>query len=112
MEAPDGYQVSIKAPTRSIEQNKLLWPLLAAISSQVVWYGKILTSDDWKSVFTASLFKSEVVPGLDGGFVVLGQSTSKYTVSQFSDLLEIIYAFSSQQNVRLPESPRFIEQAA
>lgn len=112
MSAPDGYSVQIKAPTRSIEQNALLWPLLAAISTQVVWYGKKLTSDDWKSVFTASLHKSEVVPGIDGGFVVLGQSTSKYSKSQFSDLIEIIYAFAAQQNVKLPASPREIEYYA
>ena len=105
MSAPDGFQVSIKAPTRSIEQNALLWPLLAAVSAQVVWYGKKLTSDDWKSVFTASLFKSEVVPGLDGGFVVIGQSTSKYTVSQFSDLLEIIYAFSMRSRTSSCQRP-------
>ena len=95
--APDGHVVQIKEPTRTIEQNSLLWPLLGCVSKQVDWYGQKLTDEEWKDVFTASLKQQKVVPGIDGGFVVCGTSTSKMGKRLFSDLCELIYSFGAQQ---------------
>jgi len=80
-----------------------MWSSLVDIANQVVWHGRKLTSEEWKFVFSASLKKQEVVVGLDGGFVVLGQSTSKMTKREMSDLLELIYAFGAQQGVKFNE---------
>jgi hypothetical protein len=101
--APDGYIVRIKEPTRNLEQNALLWSLLKQISYQVKWYGQKLSDEEWKHVLTASLKKTKVVPGLDGGFVVCGQSTSKMSKRDFSELIELIYAFGAQQGVEFKE---------
>ena len=99
-EAPDGWMVQISEPTRSGEQNSRLWASLTEISKQVDWYGKKLTPEDWKHIFTSSLKKLEVVPNLEGnGFVALGLSTSKMTKKELSDLLELIYAFGSERGV-------------
>lgn len=94
-----GQVVQITDPTRNLEQNALLWPLLECVSRQVIWHGKKLTTFEWKDVFTSALKRSTIVPGIDGGFVVCGQSTSKMTKKDFSDLIEIIYAFGSEHNV-------------
>lgn len=102
-EAPEGYVVEIKEQTRSLEQNALLWALLRDVARQVKWYDRRLNVHDWKAMFTASLKKSDVVPGLDGGFVVLGQSTSKMTKKEFSDLCELIYAFGEEHGVKWTE---------
>jgi hypothetical protein len=91
--APDGYIVRVSEPTRSLEQNAALWGKLEEVSERVEWYGQNLAPEDWKHIFTAALRKSRVVPGIDGGFVVLGQSTSKMTKSEMSDLLELINSF-------------------
>lgn len=101
--APDGFVVEVKEPTRSLAQNALLWSLLNQVSQSVIWYGKKLTSEDWKAVFTASLKNQQVVPGIDSGFVVLGQSTSKMTKAQLSELTELILAFGAQHNVEFKE---------
>lgn len=98
--APDGYVVKIQPPTRSLEQNAALWGALSDVADQVEWYGRRLTAEDWKHIFTASLRKQDVVPGLDGGFVVLGVSTSKMTRAEMSDLLELIHAFGAERGVR------------
>lgn len=97
--APDGYVCEIKPANRTLDQNSLLWPLLAEISNQVDWYGKKLTPDEWKDVFTAGLKRNKVVPGIDGGFVVVGASTSKMDKKTFSELIELIYAFSVEHGV-------------
>lgn len=99
MLAPDGWVVEIKPRTRSLEQNSRLWGMLTDISNQVVWHGRKLTQEEWKHVFTASLKRQDVVPGLDNGFVALGLSTSKMTKKELSDLMELISAFSVEQGV-------------
>lgn len=99
-EAPDGMVVQVRPPTRSLEQNSLMWPLLEDLAQQVVWYGQRLTKDEWKDVMTAALKKQRAVPGIDGGFVVLGEKTSRYTKQELSDLIEQIYAFGAQHNVK------------
>ena len=97
--APEGYVVTLAEPTRTLDQNSLLWPLLTEVSKQVDWYGNKLTADEWKDVFSAALKKQKVVPGLDGGFVVCGQSTSRMSKREFSDLVELIYAFGADRGV-------------
>ena len=82
--APEGYVVQIKEPNRNLAQNALLWSLLNQVSDQVMWHGKKLTSENWKDVFSASLKNQQVVPGIDGGFVVCGQSTSKMSKAQWA----------------------------
>lgn len=96
---PVGHVVKTSPPTRNLEQNAALWALLNEISSQVVWYGQKLSSDEWKDVLSASLKKQKAVPGIDGGFVICGQSTSKLTKAEFSELLELGHAFAAQHGV-------------
>ena len=98
--APDGQIVLIKEPTRNKEQNALLWSLLGQVSKSVIWHGNKLTSDEWKDVFSSSLKKQKVVPGIDSGsFVICGRSTSRMSKSEFSELIELIYAFGASQEV-------------
>ena len=105
MNAPEGHVVEIKPPTRSLMQNSRLWPMLAEVSIQVVWHGRKLTPEEWKIVFSASLKRQDVVPGLDGGFVAMGISTSKMTKKEFSDLMTLIEAFGAQNGVKFSEQP-------
>ena len=99
-QAPDGWIVEIREPTRSLQANAAMWAALADVSEQVDWYGRKLSSEDWKHIFSSSLKKQNVAPGLDGGFVVLGISTSKMTIREMSDLLELIYSFGVEHGVR------------
>lgn len=93
--------LEVKPATRSLEQNARLWAMLSDVSRQVDWYGRKLSPEEWKHVFTASLKRQDVVPGLDGGFVVLGLSTSQMSKAEMSELQELISAFAAQQGVQL-----------
>lgn len=92
--------LEIRPEKRSDAQNRRLWAMLADVSAQVDWYGQKLTSEEWKDVFSASLKRTKVVPGLDGGFVVCGQSTSKMTKAEMCELQELMEAFGAEKNVR------------
>lgn len=93
--------LEVKPETRSNEQNKRLWAMLTDISRQVDWYGQKLSPEDWKHMFTASLKKTRAVPGIDGGIVILGQSTSKMTKAEMCELQELIEAFAAERGVLL-----------
>lgn len=108
--APDGYVVEIKPRTRSLDQNAKMWAMLADLSRQVEWYGQRLTSDEWKDVLTAALKKQKAVPGIDGGFVVIGARTRNMTIREMSDLVELMYAFGAERDVKWSDpAPRGIE---
>lgn len=97
--APEGYVVEVKAPTRSLEQNALLWARLTQLSEQVKWDGDTLTPEEWKDLMSACLRKQKVVRGIEGGLVFLGLRTSSMTKSEFADLLTLMEAFAAERGV-------------
>lgn len=101
---PVGTTVEFRAPRRSNDQNALMWSLLAQVSKSVDWYGTKLSSEDWKDVLTASLRHARVVPGIDPGtFVPLGMRTSQMTKEEIANLIELIYAFGAEHDVKFRE---------
>lgn len=102
-QAPEDHVCEVKKRTRSLEQNSKLWAMLSDVSNQVEWYSRKLSSEDWKHVFSASLMQMDTVPGIDGGIVVLGQSTSRMTISQMKDLIELITAFGADKGVNFSD---------
>ena len=112
--APEGYVVKVEEPNRTLDQNSKMWPMLSDISKQVRWPvdGELvyITEDDWKDIFTAALKKHQrMAKGIDGGVVMLGSRTSRMKKAEFSDLIEIMYAFGAERGVQWTE-PR--EKAA
>ena len=99
--------VSIQEMTRTLEQNARMWATLTDISKQVVWHGLKLAPEEWKHVFTATLKGQKTVPNLDGtGFIILGQSTRAMSKKEFSNLLELAYAFGAEQGVKWSETAK------
>ncbi len=93
-------RLTVAEETRSLPQNSRMWAMLGEVSRQVDWYGQKLDAEDWKHVFTAAMKKQRTVPGIDGGFVVLGQSTSKMSKAELGELMDLIEAFGAQRGVR------------
>lgn len=90
--------LTLEPETRSSAQNNVLWARLTDVSSQVDWYGRKFSPENWKHIFSSSLRKLDVVPNLDGtGFVALGLSTSKMTKGELEDLNQLIMAFGSNR---------------
>ena len=85
---------------RSLEQNRLMWANLEDIAQQVVWYGQKLDKQEWKDVLTAGLKKQKIVPGIEGGFVVIGARTSKMSIAEMNELIELATMFGAQQGVK------------
>ena len=105
--APAGHVVTIKPPSRTLDQNAALWPILEAFSHQLRWpvNGQmvLMEPEEWKDVLSAA-FKREqarLAMGLDGGVVMLGLRTSKMTKPQFSEFLDFLHAVAAERGVVL-----------
>lgn len=108
MTAPFGTRVTFQEAKRTTDQNSALWLLLTAVASHVKWHGQRLSPEDWKILFLASLnTEMRIVPNLDGtGFVPLGRSSSKLSISEMRDLIELIIAFGAQHDLNLFDSAK------
>lgn len=105
--APEGYVFRLGEPNRNLDQNAAQWPILEAFAQQIEWpiNGKLqrITADDWKDVLTCA-FRNEqprVAQGIDGGMVLLGQRTSKFSKREFSDWLEFLNATAASRGIIL-----------
>lgn len=98
-EAPAGCTVAIKEPSRTREQEKKFHAMVGDIVRQVEWHGNRLTKDEWKIVLTAGLHRQKVVPGIEGGFVAIGRSTSAMGVTEYTDLIGFAEWFGATQGV-------------
>jgi hypothetical protein len=99
--------VKVEEETRNLDQNAALWPLLECFSEQLQWLvnGSLtcLSAENWKEILTAA-FKQEhqrMAQGINGGFVFLGQRTSKMKKNEFSEFLEFIHMVAAERGVNL-----------
>jgi hypothetical protein len=102
-QAPEGYVVTIKPPTRSLDQNAALWALLTEFSARLEWpvNGRMvrMTPEEWKDVLTAA-FRQEtarLAMGLNGGVVMLGSRTSKMDKPTFGEFLDFAQAVAAER---------------
>ena len=93
------FDVVIRPEKRSTAQNRRMWAMLNDLAEQVEWHGQKLSADDWKTMCTASLKSQRVLPGIEGGFVVMGESTSQMTVAEMGELMDFMEAFGVQRGV-------------
>ena len=102
---PAGSRIEFKKPRRSVPANDLMWSRLTEIAQQVEWHGQKLSPADFKDMFTASLSKARVVPGIDpGSFVLLGLHTSDMSKEEMGLLLDLIDAFAAEHGVTFNEA--------
>lgn len=86
--------------TRSDEQNRKLWPMLADIQRQVPEMAAY-SADDIKLRFLNALgVEMRFLPALEGaGAFPVGLRSSTLTVAQFSGLIELLFAFGAKHGV-------------
>ncbi|MFI7799689.1 NinB protein [Pseudomonas sp. DD1] len=106
---------------RTLEQNAKLWAMLGDISRQVEWpvngVMQKLDSEDWKALMTAAARQEiRMAQGINGGVVMLGESTKRMTVAELGDVIECMYVFGAEKGVIWSEPkgqmPEQWEQAA
>jgi hypothetical protein len=106
---PEGWRVTFQEPTRTLEQNAKFHALCTDIArSGLKWMGKRRTSDEWKVLLVsghsvATKEGTEMVPGLEGEFVNIRESTARMGVRRAASLIEYTLAFCAMHNVPLKD---------
>ena len=88
---------------RTLEQNAKMWPMLTDISKQVTWMGAKHTPTVWKVIIIAAWRGQTFVNGIGGTIVAIPVSSKRLGKKAFSELIEAIYAFGAEQNVKWSE---------
>jgi hypothetical protein len=107
--APAGHEVMVKEPTRNGDQNAKFHAVCSDLAkSGLEWAGKKRSAAQWKVLLvsghaTATKEGSEVVPGIEGEFVNVRESTALMSVKRSSSLIEYAVAFCTMNAVRLSE---------
>jgi len=103
--APPETRVTFQGPKRTLPQNDRMWAMLTELSTQLLWHGQRLSTEDWKQVMLASLKQEmRIVPNIHGdGFVQLGRSSSDLSKEEMGDLMTIIEAFAARYGVKMKE---------
>lgn len=105
--APDGFRVDLREPKRTDGQNERFHAIVGDIAkSGLTWAGKRRTAAEWKVLLvsghaTATKEGSEMVPGLEGEFVNIRESTALMSIRRGSSLIEYATAFALQNGVTL-----------
>lgn len=104
--AADGMMVEIKPATRSLDQNAMLHAVFTEVSKKASFHGRRLTMSQWKTLFIsghaeATGVRTDVVPGLEGEFVNIRESSATMSVSRMSSLLEYVLAWCAMNGVRV-----------
>lgn len=98
--APVDAIVTIKAPSRSLEQNALLWAMLSDLS-RAKPEGRTHTPEVWKQlVMHACGHAVQFEIGLNGQPFPTGFRSSRLTKAQMADLLDWTLAYGAEHGVR------------
>lgn len=99
-------EVEVREPTRNSEQNAALHQAFTDLAKQVDWYGQKLPAGVWKRLCVSAWLREQgrkpyMVPALDGvGVDVIYEKTSTLSVKDCSALLDWVYSFGSEHNVK------------
>lgn len=107
LEAPDGWRVQFSPQRRSDDQNAKFHAICSDLArSGLAWAGKPRDASAWKVLLVsghsmATKEGAEMVPGLEGEFVNLRESTSRMTKARGASLITYAIAFCDLHGVKL-----------
>lgn len=112
LKAEDGSAVSVSPANRTLDQNAKFHAICTDLAkSPLLWAGKRRAADEWKVLLVSGHTKAtagevEFVPGIEGEFVNIRESTARMSVARSSSLIEYTLAFCASHGVELTEAMR------
>lgn len=107
-ESEPGSVVRVGPPIRNLEQNAKFHAICRDLArSQLKWAGKRRNLHEWKALLVsghsmATEQGGEVIPGIEGEFVAIRESTSTMSKKRSSSLIEYAQAFCAEHEVNAP----------
>lgn len=103
------FDIDLREPQRTLDANACMWATLADIAAQVKWahthQGRwridLMPSASWKAVLTAAYEEeTAMAEGVNGGTVMMGVRTSKFSRRKMGEFIEFVHAFGSEKGVK------------
>lgn len=108
-EAPEGWRVVVEPQKRSLEQNAKFHALCSDIAhSGAQWAGKERTAAQWKVLLVsghavATKEGAEILPGIEGEFVNIRESTAAMSKRRGASLIEYTLAFCAAHGIEVAD---------
>jgi hypothetical protein len=114
---PDGHVLVLQEPTRTVRQNALLHSLFSQIAKQAEFHGRRLTAVQWKTLLVsahavATGIGTDMVPGIEGEWVNIRESTAQMGVKRLNSLLDYTLAWAADNDIRIAADPGYEGLAA
>ena len=99
-------RITIAPETRSTEQNALLHSIFADFArSGIEFAGKQRTAEQWKVLLisghsAATKQGAEIIPGIEGEFVNIRESSAQMSVARMTSLIDYAHAFGNTVGVQ------------
>lgn len=106
--APEGWRVTFEEPRRNNDQNAKFHAICSRLAG-VEWAGKPRDAAAWKVLLVsghamATKAGAEVVPGLEGEFVNIRESTALMSKARSSSLIEYALAWCAEHGIDAAEA--------
>lgn len=93
---------------RNLDQNAKFHAMLGDIAAQVQWCNKKLKPEQWKVLLisghaVATKQEAEVVPGIEGEYVNIRESSAEMSIKRMASLIEYTTAWAVGQGVKFTE---------
>jgi hypothetical protein len=99
MSAPDGWVVSLREPTRTLDQNARFHAMIDDLVRQKP-EGRSLSKDMWKAIAIHSWRKDVVFErDFDGDIFPVAKRSSELSVREMGECMEIMNVYAAQHGV-------------
>jgi len=123
IQAPDGFIVEIKPPSKSRDQEARYHAMFSDVARQVEFMGSMRDAETWKRLLVDAFARVKaaegdpvqgvgaIMPNLDGtGFVQLGVQTRRFSKRHASEFIDFMRAWGVDNDVQWTEpAPQGIE---
>ena len=104
MVAPEGQFARFSDPTRTLEQNAKMHACFGDIAKQAKYLGRVLAMPQWKTLLisghaVATGLGVDMVPGIEGEFVNIRESSANMTVPRMCSVIEYSLAYGAMNGV-------------
>lgn len=104
--ADEGHVVTLAEPNRNLEQSAKFHAMCGDIAKQKEFAGAIRKPEQWKMLLisghaVATKQGSEMVPGLEGEWCNLRESTASMGIKRMSSLIEYVIAYCAENGIML-----------
>jgi hypothetical protein len=114
--APAGWKVLVSPQNRSDEASARFHAMCGDVAKQATWLGKRRTPVQWKVLFVsahahATNEETEVIPGLEGEFINIRESTTQMSQRRMLSLIQYVRAWGDQNGVHWTEPVHYEESS-